>query len=51
MTDLNVGRSPLARAMLVRLAPHRHVIALTYHRLILDAYRPGERMYRTGVPT
>jgi amino acid adenylation domain-containing protein len=28
---------PLVRTMLVRLSPHRHVLALTYHRLIFDA--------------
>src|ERR1700761_72838 len=28
---------PLARAMLVRQARHRHVLALTYHRLLFDA--------------
>ena len=31
-----LGRPPLARAMLVRLAPRRQVLVLTYHRLILD---------------
>jgi amino acid adenylation domain-containing protein len=43
LTDELTGRPfelsspPLARAMLVRLSQRRHVLALTYHRLIFDA--------------
>jgi amino acid adenylation domain-containing protein len=34
-----LGRAPLARALFVRLSPHRQVLVLTYHRLILDVAR------------
>jgi amino acid adenylation domain-containing protein len=33
----DLATAPLARAALIRLAPHRHVLVLTYHRLVLDA--------------
>jgi amino acid adenylation domain-containing protein len=32
----DLSSPPLARLLLVGLSPHRHVLALTYHRLILD---------------